>query len=322
MQRFQHGKTAIHQLAFAPDSRTLAAIGLHSNDVVFCDMADGTYRTWPRPGSTSWIESIAYSPAGDVFGVGDHSGFAVLFKLPEHIAINVYQADTLGEGQDELDAFDAGFNGPNQTPVHAIVFAPHRVKAPVAGVASAGIVLYSARRKSLPLAMGIELGTREIAYSHLAWSPKGDMIAAFDEEYKQVTLWRLDRSLHPSKAIVQYALPSACTGLAFSPDNQWLALAHENAVYLENVRRRHVGPYEVLDGHDDAVTAVAFHPGGGIIATAGRDETVRFWNFATRRQTDCFRWKIGAIHALAFSPDGFRCAVGGDEGRVVVWDVG
>lgn len=36
--------------------------------------------------------------------------------------------------------------------------------------------------------------------------------------------------------------------------------------------------WKVLEGHEGAVTAVAYHPSGKVIASAGRDGTVKFWS--------------------------------------------
>jgi WD40 repeat protein len=304
MQFFQHTKSFIAQLAFAPDGNTLAAVAHECKTIGLCDMANGTFRAW-KPGVESWIRAIAYSPKGDILAVGDDEGSVLWHKLPADESELDFK---LPAGESELDL--------DTRAVFALVFAPDRLKNPVSAIASLGIILLHEDQRQN------EIGEPEAVYSRLAWSPRGDKIAAYEPNYDQVTLWRLNRSLEPNLAITQYSLPSECTSLAFSPDNHWLAMAHRKGVVLEDVRKRHSGPYQVLQGHLGPVTQLVFHPDGNRIATSSEDGTVRFWDFATRRETDCYRWDIGKVRAVAFSPDGMRCAAGGEKGRIVVWDVG
>jgi WD40 repeat protein len=300
MQFFHHTTRDIAQLAFAPNGKTLAIVADECMTLGLCNMVDGTYRAW-EPGSNRQIQSIAYSPQG-LLAVGDSFGTVATYKAGEY----EYHA-----------AHNAGDESGRQIPIVGLAFAPNRAKASVLAVASAGILLFDVNSGR----QIVELDDHEASYSVLAWSPRGDIITAYEDDYDQVTLWRLNASLQPSKAITQYGLPSKCTSLAFSPDNHWLAMAHQKGVFLEDVRKRHGGPYQVLRGHVGPVSQVVFHPDGGRIATSSDDGTVRFWDFNTRREIKCYRWDIGKVRALAFSPDGMRCAVGGEEGRIVVWDV-
>src|SRR5438045_503571 len=56
--------------------------------------------------------------------------------------------------------------------------------------------------------------------------------------------------------------------------------------------------------HPRKVIGVAFAPDGSILATASADSTVRFWNPATGRQTQCWERNETEVNALAFAPDG------------------
>ncbi|MSU78865.1 MAG: hypothetical protein EXS16_12320 [Gemmataceae bacterium] len=157
-------------------------------------------------------------------------------------------------------------------------------------------------------------------HSHIAWSPKGDMLAALDRELNKVTLWRFKKRLQPDLAIVQYELPSPCTLLTFSTDNSTLAMAHLKGIILADIRRR-TGSFSVLKGQPAGVNQIAAHPREPVLATACNDGTVRFWDMKSQREIKCYDWKIGAVSAVAFSSDGIRCAAGGQRGQIVVWDV-
>jgi hypothetical protein len=48
---------------------------------------------------------------------------------------------------------------------------------------------------------------------------------------------------------------------------------------------------------------------------------VRLWDVFTGQQRQAFDWNIGHAGAVAFSYDGLTIAAGGEQGRVLIWDV-
>ncbi|HET6391135.1 serine/threonine-protein kinase [Hyphomicrobium sp.] len=75
-------------------------------------------------------------------------------------------------------------------------------------------------------------------------------------------------------------------------------------------------PLAVLEGHENAVQAVAADASGQWIASGGADRAVRIWNADTRDTRRTYRNNSDYISSLAFSPDGSMLATGGLDGSV------
>ena len=63
-----------------------------------------------------------------------------------------------------------------------------------------------------------------------------------------------------------------------------------------------------LVGHVGGVPAIAFSPTGNILASTGKDRTIRFWSTETGKEIRCVNNLAGPGQSLAFSPDGERLA--------------
>jgi WD40 repeat protein len=75
-----------------------------------------------------------------------------------------------------------------------------------------------------------------------------------------------------------------------------------------------------LDGHDGAVTSIAFSPDAQTLASAGEDGAVVMWDVAEHRPRRELVGEAGEpVNSVVFSPDGETLATGAD--RVNLWDV-
>ncbi|WZP00296.1 serine/threonine-protein kinase [Isosphaeraceae bacterium EP7] len=139
----------------------------------------------------------------------------------------------------------------------------------------------------------------------------------------------------------QAAKHDAVTNLYFNrialADREWLAGNVRNAERLLEECPRSLRGWEwdhlkqlchaeLVDfrGHDDEVWGVSYSRDGGLIASAGRDGTVRIWDSIGVRDPTSFRHR-GPVWAVAFSPDARRVVTASgmrsDAGAVTIWDV-
>lgn len=75
-----------------------------------------------------------------------------------------------------------------------------------------------------------------------------------------------------------------------------------------------------LEGHRHSIQRVTYCPAGGLLASAGDDQTVRLWSY-DGRQMMVFEGHTDKVEQLAFSPHGHLLVSTGGDGRVIVWSV-
>ena len=80
------------------------------------------------------------------------------------------------------------------------------------------------------------------------------------------------------------------------------------------------GACQVLRGHTDDVFAVAFHPDGTRLASAGRDRAVWLWDLARGEEVARLGGHTSNVWSLAFSPDGATLVSGSEDTTVRLWD--
>jgi WD40 repeat protein len=67
--------------------------------------------------------------------------------------------------------------------------------------------------------------------------------------------------------------------------------------------------------------AAAFHPSGRYLLLGYDGPSVLVYDTATWKEVRKWKWSIGALRAVAVSPDGSLAAAAGPRGNIVVWDL-
>lgn len=108
--------------------------------------------------------------------------------------------------------------------------------------------------------------------------------------------------------------------LLFSPDGAQLVGINDMTLLVWPVPR--LGPPQLIrnDSRKD-FTAIAYHPSGQRLYTTSNDETVHVFDTTAWARVGRFTWQIGKLKAVAVSPDGTLAAAGGENGDIVIWDV-
>jgi len=275
-------------LAWSPDGSFLVSGGV-----------DSTVRIWDAEtlkgvralrGHNGLIRSVAWSP--------DSQFLASSSVVGEE-----------GQGWGEVFLWDA-ISGEliarplreNSQPARTVAFNPSGTILAV-GRDDGTITLWDTRNE---LALGSPLTGHDKRVYSLAFSPDGRYMASGSVD-QTVILWDL---FAPTRSI------------AFSPGGEFMAVS-EGAVISIWDPADNTTPVAILSGHTDDVLVLTFDPDGSLLASAGRDDTIRLWDVRSGEE-------IGSplvghsddVLTLDFNkPDGSTLASGGQDGKVILWDV-
>lgn len=104
----------------------------------------------------------------------------------------------------------------------------------------------------------------------------------------------------------------------FSPDGQSLVTVYHDG--QAQIWGRDGTPRGEPIKHADKINYAEFHPKGDIVATAGDDSAVRFWNAADGTDSGKVLPLFDRVVRLSFSPDGKQLATCGFDRAVRCWD--
>jgi hypothetical protein len=263
----------LHDLAFDPEGRFLAAVGADKSVRLWDLSAAGPAAGLTLGGHRNWLCAVAFSPDGRTLASGGYDRAVRLWDVPS------------GAATAELAAHTDW--------VRALAFDPDgRV------LASAGddrtVRLWDVARGALLTTLTGHPGW----VRSLAFSPDGRTLAA--GAGKAVQLWDV------ATARKTAAWPAGCgrvRAVAFSPDGRLLAAGGRKGGARVWDAGSHA-PLPAWSGAGGKVRALAFSPDGATLATGAAQRTVTLWDPDTARELSRWPGESGTVLSLAFSPDG------------------
>ncbi len=313
----------VMSLAFSPDGRTLAT-GTERGQVVLRDLA--TRRRLRRFHQSAWVTGLSFSPDGDVLLSSGDDRTVRIWNLRQHrltaaLVGHDFSVEAVAASPDDLTFASAGQDGTVRLwdrvprPLMQSLTPGHDLR--VVAVAPDGRMVAAGETESPTFVIDLRsratwsFGSEHGDTWELDFSPDGKRLAVADGN-GTVEVWDVRRRRRIGKPM--RGGPGAMAAVDFSPDGRLIAgigedgwIALWNAQTLQRVWRRPV---------DDTLGAGAFVD-ARTLAVAG--STLDLWDLRTRKRRAQLALPASESATLAVDSAHGRLAVGGDDGRILLF---
>lgn len=280
-----HPDAALLCLAAAPDGEGFVSGG--DDGKLMLTAVDGTGRELaavPR----KWIETLAVSEGGIVYGAGKRVG--LLNPRGESVAVFEDHPST----------------------VTGLCFNPKGKRFAVSHYG--GVSLWWCKAEAQP--------TKRLAWksSHVAvtWSPDGKFVMTATQE-NEMHGWRLSDSADMRMS----GYPNKPKSLSWSKDGRWLATSGAEVVVVWDCKGKGpMGTAPVELNRGAMVTAVAFHPRLGMVASGDVNGLLKLGRVNDETSIDLEQLGRTPVTALQWSADGRYLMAGAEDGSAGLLDFG
>jgi len=246
--------SAVHSVAFSPDSHSLATAGIDRQDALrIWDVTSGQPKTTLSEPATK-SGKVAYAPNGDLIAVGDRTGIIRIW--------DVRQADDI-----RVVRFLRG----HPASINALTFNP----------VNAGLLASCGRDLTVRLwdtDSGDELASLPAygANGAVQFDPTGRYLATEGAQCS-IVLWDLSNLSRPTQISTFESQANSPLSFAFHPDGSHLVSGSlDRTVRLWDAKSGEM--IRTIGRHEGYVTSVTFSPDGQFVASAGTDNVAHIWN--------------------------------------------
>lgn len=272
-------------LSVSPDGKHFATCG--HEPIAKLWSTDGVLVRELAGGGGSWVEHVAWSPAGDRIATASAKKVRVWSALGEPLA----QSDPLASTVSGL-AFRSDGSG-------------------LAAACYGGVHIF-------PFVNGAK--ARHLAWQgsliSLAWSPDGKIIACGSQD-SSVHFWRLSSGQDSE----MNGYPSKPKALAWDRDSKLLATAGDSVITLWDFRGKGPEGTEPLQfkAHISQCTRLAFSPRSSLLASGSQDTSVLIWDPRKRKLPKAYGLLDSEVTGLAWDAE-HNAIIGADaSGYVCAW---
>jgi len=308
-QSFIGHTSSVNSVAFSPDGKTLASLGLWDPTIFLWNVETRQPLGQPFSGNASFISSIAFSPDGKTLASGSDNTI-ILWDMETRQPIG---PSFMGHANASYPSSSSLATCYSSCYVHSVAFSPDG-KTLASGNWDHTIILWDVETRQ-PIGQPLTVSNNVLS---IAFSKDGKILASSSST--EIILWDVETRRPLGPPLTGHA--SEISSVALSPDGKTLASgSYDKTIILWNAEtRRPLG--QPLTGHAREVYSVAFSPNGRILASGSSDQTIILWDMETRQPIG--QPLIGhtdSVLSVAFSPDGKTLASSSYDNTIILWDV-